>query len=91
MTSSLTQRDAASFDDGASARFAASAKSTLSAVSSRLRPFSWRRTQVTVGCENVIFMFVHLVGLSCRRRRQLGMAPGLSAPATWGAKSEPGM
>ncbi len=42
-TSWLTHLAAASFDDGASARFATRANSTLSAVSSRRRPFSRRR------------------------------------------------
>ena len=42
-TSSLAQRAAASFDDGASARFATSANSTRSADGSRRRPFSSSR------------------------------------------------
>ena len=39
-TSSLAQRAAASFEDGASARFATRANSTRSAPGSRRRPFS---------------------------------------------------
>ena len=42
-TSSLAQRAAASFEDGASARFAVSANSTRSALGSSRRPFSRAR------------------------------------------------